>query len=163
MEQCEGAADDSFGQEVNPALAAICQRVPRVLRFHFSCLLPAQPYNSLRPATSQSRVVFQMRALAELVVSAHADYSLKAHLQLPARTDGVLQDCDPLTWPQSSHRPVTHRPPHRSIRNTQRHEPSPSHPVSCLRHSSRNTLPPHTGPRHETNCAPADGRWFTWS
>ena len=42
----QGAANDSFGQEVNPVPAGIhlrVLRVLRVLRFHFPCLLPAQP------------------------------------------------------------------------------------------------------------------------
>ena len=40
----QGAANDSFGQEVYPVLAGIYLRVLRVLRFHFPCLLPAQPF-----------------------------------------------------------------------------------------------------------------------
>jgi hypothetical protein len=39
----QGAANDSFGQEVDPVLAGIHSRVLRVLRFHFLVLLPAQP------------------------------------------------------------------------------------------------------------------------
>jgi hypothetical protein len=44
VQHCKGAANDSVGQEVNPVLAGIHLRVLRVLRFHFPCLLPAQPF-----------------------------------------------------------------------------------------------------------------------
>lgn len=39
----QGAADDSLGQEIGPVLAVLFLRVLRDLRFHFPCLLPAQP------------------------------------------------------------------------------------------------------------------------
>jgi hypothetical protein len=44
LEHRQGAADDSFEQEVNPTLTGIHLRVLRDLRFHFPCLLPAQPF-----------------------------------------------------------------------------------------------------------------------
>jgi hypothetical protein len=40
VEHRKGAANDSFGQEVNPVLAGIHLRVLCDLRFHFRCLLP---------------------------------------------------------------------------------------------------------------------------
>ena len=41
VEHRQGAANDSFGQGINPVLAGIHLRVLRVLRFHFPCLLSA--------------------------------------------------------------------------------------------------------------------------
>jgi hypothetical protein len=45
MQHAQRAANDSSSQQVNPVLAAIPQRIQRVPRFHYPCLLPAQPFH----------------------------------------------------------------------------------------------------------------------
>ena len=65
MEHRQGAANDSFGQEVNPVLADIHLRVLRVLRFHLPCLLPAQPFQFVDASRrSRSPVVFKAAFVA---------------------------------------------------------------------------------------------------
>jgi hypothetical protein len=58
MEHRQGAANNSFGQKVNPVLAGIhlrVLRVLRVLRFHFPFLLPAQPFQFVDTSNRKAR------------------------------------------------------------------------------------------------------------
>jgi hypothetical protein len=48
----QGAANNSFGQEVNLVLAGIHLRALRVLRFHFPCLQRAQPFQFVGPSSA---------------------------------------------------------------------------------------------------------------
>jgi hypothetical protein len=53
-EHRQGTANDSSGQEVNPVLAGLYLRVRRVLRFHFPCLLPEQPFQIVNASKSRA-------------------------------------------------------------------------------------------------------------
>ena len=66
VEHRQGAANDSFGQEVNPVLAGIHLRVLRVLRFHFPCLLQHDLSNSLTPANQAASAGAVIPALARI-------------------------------------------------------------------------------------------------
>jgi hypothetical protein len=86
VEHRQGAANDSFGQEVNPVLADIHLRVLRVLRFHFPCLLPALEPNEFGrvhvcPGSAQ-RGLFDRK---ENGTANHANH---------AKGDGALQGQD---------------------------------------------------------------------
>ena len=69
VEHRQGAANDSFGQEVNLILAGINLRVPRDLRFHFPCLLPAQPFQFADASRrSRSPVVFKAESAVQRAI-----------------------------------------------------------------------------------------------
>jgi hypothetical protein len=66
VEHRKGAANDSVGQEVNPVLAGIHLRALRVLRFHFPCLLPAQPFQFVDASSAAKAWIASLPAMTRV-------------------------------------------------------------------------------------------------
>jgi hypothetical protein len=108
----QGCANDSFGQEVNPVLADIHLRVLRVLRFHFPCLLPAQPCQFVDAQQFHHTPPTAARIAAMSVIPAwwEAPHSSTASGPISASSRGlrVSTGCLPLPpgLPSRGHPPV---------------------------------------------------------